>query len=57
MQNARSIVPAITLFTQCAESLGVQSGVESEDAAGVLMGGLLLFDVLAQDVNGRTAAA
>lgn len=44
-------------FTYGARSLGVQSGVESADAAGVLMGCLLLFDVLAQDVDWRTAAA
>lgn len=43
--------------TYGARSLGVQSGVESADAAGVLMGCLLLFDVLAQDVDWRTAAA
>lgn len=44
-------------ITYGARSLGVQSGVESADAAGVLMGCLLLFDVLAQDVDWRTAAA
>lgn len=41
----------------CAGSLGIHSGVESADAAGVLMGCLLLFDVSAQDVDWRTAAA
>ena len=44
-------------FTNGARSLGVQSGVESADAAGVLMGCLLLLDVLAQDVDWRTATA
>ena len=44
-------------LTNGARSLGVQSGVESADAAGVLMGSLLLFDVLAQDVDWRTATA
>jgi hypothetical protein len=44
-------------FTKWAGSLGVQPEVESADTAGVLMGGLLLLDVLAQDVDGRTAAA
>jgi hypothetical protein len=41
----------------CAGSLGIHSGVESADAAGVLMGCLLFFDVFAQDVDGRTTAA
>lgn len=44
-------------ITNGARSLGVQSGVESADAAGVLMGCLLFFDVFAQDVDGRTTAA
>ena len=43
--------------TQREGSPGVQSGVESADAAGVLVGCLLFFDVLPQDVNRRTATA
>lgn len=38
-------------ITHSARSPGVQSGVESADATGVLMGCLLLLDVLAQDVD------
>ena len=44
-------------FTKCAGSLGVQPGVESADAAGVLMGCLLLLDVLPKNVYRRTTAA
>lgn len=44
-------------FTNGARSLGVQSGVESADAAGVLMGCLLLLDVLPKNVYRRTTAA
>ena len=44
-------------ITKCAGSLGVQPGVESADAAGVLMGCLLLLDVLPKNVYRRTTAA
>ena len=55
--RSRRLDTPLRLFTNGARSLGVQSGVESADAAGVLMGRLLLFDVLAQDVDWRTATA
>ncbi|MEG1770210.1 MAG: tripartite tricarboxylate transporter substrate-binding protein [Comamonas sp.] len=44
-------------ITKCAGSPGFWPGVESADTVGVLMRGLLLFDVLAQDVNRRPPAA
>ncbi|QMV33475.1 hypothetical protein 8G_00043 [Ralstonia phage Hyacinthe] len=52
----RAMRPAVAL-TRCAGSLGVQPEVKSADAAGVLVGCLLFFDVLPQDVNRRTATA
>ena len=55
--RSRRLDTPLRLFTNGARSLGVQSGVESADAAGVLMGCLLFFDVFAQDVDGRTTAA
>ena len=45
------------VFTKCAGSLGVQAGVESADAAGGLMGRLLLFDVLPKNVYRSPATA
>ncbi len=41
-------------ITKGAGSLGVQPEVKSADAKGVLVGCLLFFDVLPQDVNRRT---
>ena len=45
------------MITKCAGSLGVQAGVESADAAGGLMGRLLLFDVLPKNVYRSPATA
>ncbi len=47
----------IQIFTKGAGSLGVQPEVKSADAIGVLVGCLLFFDVLPQDINRRTTAA
>ena len=55
--RSRRLDTPLRLFTNGARSLGVQSGVESADAAGVLMGCLLLLDVLPKNVYRRTTAA
>jgi hypothetical protein len=45
-----------TPLTRCARSPGVQSGVESTDAKGVLMRSLLILDVASNDFDGCAAA-